>query len=72
MQQIFNEGIKNLSFECGLEHDLMLRFPESITLKFNPAYAQKEYNVFAIPSDEFKYNNKLTEADQNPGFSVSQ
>lgn len=38
LRQIFREGIKNLSFECGLEHDMMLRFPESITLEFNPIY----------------------------------
>ena len=72
LQQIFNEDLRNLASECGLEHNLMLRFPESIVLQFAPAYADKQYNVFGIPTDEFKYNNVLTEADQNPGFSVSE
>lgn len=70
MKQIFNEAIKNLSFECGLEHDLMLRFPESITLAFNPIYEEQQYNIFGIPTDEFKYNNELTASDQNPGYSI--
>ncbi len=70
LEQIFNEDMKNLSFECGLEHDIMLRFPESITLRFNSFYQEKQYNVFCIPGDEFKYNNQLTEADQNPGFPI--
>ena len=70
LQQIFNEALRNLSFECGLEHCMMLRFPESITLQFNPAYTNKQYNVFPIPSDEFKYNYELKESDQNPGYTI--
>ena len=70
LQQIFNEALRNLSFECGLEHNMMLRFPESITLQFNPVYAEKQYNVFPIPSDEFKYNYELKESDQNPGYTI--
>lgn len=69
--QIFREGMKNLSFECGLEHDIMLRFPESVTLKFNPVYKEKQYNVFGIPKDEFKYNSALSASDQNPGYSAN-
>ena len=70
LQQIFNENMRNLSFECGLEHSIILRFPESITLQFNPAYSNKMYNVMGIPSDEFKYNYELKESDQNPGFTI--
>jgi len=70
LQQIFNEALKNLAFECGLEHDIMLRFPESITLQFNPIYAEKQYNVFPLPVDEFKYNFELDADDQNPGYAV--
>ena len=70
LQQIFNEAIRNLSFECGLEHDLMLRFPESITLQFNPVYAERKYDVLPFPTDEFKYNNALSETDQNPGYAI--
>ena len=70
LQQIFNEGLRNLSFECGLEHAMMLRFPESISLQFNPVYANKQFNVLPIPSDEFKYNFELKETDQNPGFTI--
>ena len=71
LEQIFREDIRNLSYECGLEHDIMLRFPESITLKFNPVYKERQYNVFAIPKDEFKYNSALTDSDQNPGYSAN-
>ena len=70
LRQIFNEALKNLSFECGLEHDIMLRFPESITLQFNPVYGNKQYNILPFPTDEFKYNFELTENDQNPGYSI--
>lgn len=71
LEQIFREAIRNLSYECGLEHDIMLRFPESITLKFNPVYKERKYNVFAIPKDEFKYNSALKAEDQNPGYSAN-
>ncbi len=71
LAQIFREAIKNLSFECGLEHDIMLRFPESITLQFNPVYENRQYDVFPIPTDEFKYNSALSASDQNPGYSAS-
>lgn len=71
LRQIFREGIKNLSFECGLEHNMMLRFPENITLEFNPAYKEKQYNVFPIPADEFKYNGALNTTDQNPGYTTT-
>ncbi len=53
---------------AGTLHDAAL--PESITLQFNPAYAEKQYNVFPIPSDEFKYNYELKESDQNPGYTI--
>ncbi|MGM9697034.1 MAG: RagB/SusD family nutrient uptake outer membrane protein [Prevotella sp.] len=69
--QIFREDIRNLSFECGLEHDVMLRFPESITLQFNSVYKEQQYNVFGIPKDEFKYNSALSASDQNPGYSAN-
>ena len=70
LQQIFNEALRNLSFECGLEHAMMLRFPESITLGFNPVYAEKQYNVLPLPSEEFKYNYELKESNQNPGYTI--
>lgn len=70
LQQIFNEALRNLSYECGLEHDMMLRYPESIVLQFNPYYENKMYNVMPIPSDEFKYNFELKETDQNPGYTI--
>ena len=70
MTEIFDEAIKNFAFECGLEHDYMLRFPEEITLKFNPAYQNRQYDVFPLPTDEFKYNHALNAADQNPGYSA--
>jgi hypothetical protein len=70
MTEIFSEAIKNFAFECGLEHDYMLRFPEEITLKFNSAYQNRQYDVFPLPTDEFKYNHALTADDQNPGYSA--
>lgn len=70
MKQLFDEAIKNLSFECGLEHDIMLRFPESITTAFNQYYADKSMSVFPVPTDEFLYNTALSATDQNPGFSA--
>ncbi|MGI6224364.1 MAG: RagB/SusD family nutrient uptake outer membrane protein [Prevotella sp.] len=70
LQQIFNEYLRNLSYECGIEHEVCLRFPEDIVLGFNPQYAVKQANVLAIPTDEFKYNNALTADDQNPGYSA--
>lgn len=70
MTEIFSEAIKNFAFECGLEHDYMLRFPEEITLEFNPAYQNRQYDVFPLPTDEFKYNHALSADDQNPGYSA--
>lgn len=70
MKQIFDEAIKNLSFECGLEHDYLLRFPETITTKFDQYYADKTTSVFGLPLDEFLYNTALTTSDQNPGYSA--
>ena len=70
MQVLFDEAVKNLSFECGLEHNYMLRFPSAITTAFNEYYADKATSVFPIPVSEFQYNTALTEKDQNPGFSA--
>lgn len=70
MQVLFDEAIKNLSFECGLEHDYLLRFPSTITTAFNSYYADKTTSVFPIPVSEFQYNTALTDKDQNPGYSA--
>lgn len=69
LQQIFNEQMRNLVLECGRELDYMLRY-DDIALDFNPEYADPQYNVFPLPTDEFEYNSALTADDQNPGWSA--
>lgn len=69
LKLIFDEDLRNLFGEGGRELDLMLRFG-SIATDFNDQYANKQYNVFGIPSDEFLYNSKLPKDMQNPGYSA--
>ncbi len=85
-QAYFDEFLKNLFCENGQEFELMFRMPKEIVFNFNPEYYSATYDsngnvisidenlfgksIFAIPSDEFDYNSKLTSDDQNPGYSV--
>lgn len=71
MQVYFNEYLKNLFCESGREWDIMMRMPSDIVLDFNPEYANIQYSIFPIPSDEFKHNYSLTKDDQNPGYSIA-
>ena len=69
LKLIFDEDIRNLFGEGGREIDFMLRFG-SIATDFNSQYENAQYNVFPIPTDEFKYNSLLTKDMQNPGYSA--
>lgn len=69
LKLIFEEDIRNLFGEGGRELDFMLRFG-SIATDFNDQYANQQYNVFPIPTDEFLYNSKLSKDMQNPGYSA--
>lgn len=68
LRQVFNEYMRNLFLECGIEHDIMLRFPADITTDFLEAYGDRTTSIFPIPVDEFKYNRLLPKDHQNPGF----
>lgn len=72
MQQIFNEYMRNLSCENGCEMLIMNRFPQTIVETFNYEYREdnKQYSVFGIPADEFKYNGAMTTDMQNPGYAT--
>lgn len=69
LKLIFEEDLRNLYLEGGREIDLMLRFGDLAT-EFNEQYGDKQFNVLAIPTDEFLYNSKLPKDMQNPGFSA--
>ena len=68
--QVFNEYMRNLFCESGRELDIMLRFPKDIVVAFNPEYENEQYNVCAIPQEEFEHNSALSKDDQNPGYDV--
>lgn len=68
MKLIFEEDLRNLFCESGRELELMLRFPKKTVTAFNPEYEKEGMSIFAIPSDEFKYNNLLPKSMQNPGY----
>lgn len=76
MEIYFKEYLRNLFCESGRELELMIRMPKEIVNKFNSQYYNSNgddafgYSIFAIPTNEFKYNNKITKEDQNPGYSV--
>lgn len=86
MEVYFKEYLKNLFCESGRELELMIRMPKDIVYAFNPQYynivtdekgdfvAIGEdafgYSIFALPTDEFRYNSKLKKEDQNPGYTV--
>lgn len=69
LKLIFDENMRNLFGEGGRELDFMLRFGK-IATDFNQQYKEQQYNIFPIPQDEFKYNNKLPKDMQNPGYSA--
>lgn len=67
LKQIFNETLRNLSFEGGRELEIMMRMPKEIVLAFDPIYSVENTNILPIPANEFKYNKALQE--QNPGYT---
>ncbi len=69
LKLIFEEDLRNLFGEGGRELDFMLRFG-NIAADFNDQYADPQYNVFPIPTDEFLYNSKLPKDMQTPGYSA--
>ena len=70
MQQIFNEEVRQFFCESGQDAAMMLRFPKDIVCAFNPEYNDITMSIFAIPSDEFRFNAGVSPSDQNPGYSA--
>lgn len=67
LKQLFNETLRNLSFEGGRELEIMMRMPKEIVHAFNPIYMVENTDILPIPANEFKYNKVLQE--QNPGYT---
>ncbi len=86
MEVYFKEYLKNLFCESGRELEFMIRMPKELVATFNPQYYDVVvdgennvvsignhafgYSVFAIPTDEFRYNKLLKKEDQNPGYAI--
>lgn len=64
---IYEETVKNLMFEDGIEWSALTRFPIETILKVKPAIKEINYTILPIPADEFEKNP--TVGDQNPGYS---
>lgn len=65
--QIYNETVRNLSFEDGQEWSALLRLPIATVLQIKPAISGKNFFILPIPKAEFDKNPAI--GDQNPGYS---
>jgi hypothetical protein len=65
--QIFNETVKSLIAEDGMEWLAMLRLPFETVKSLKPTITNQSQYILPIPKDEFLYNPIFGE--QNTGFS---
>lgn len=67
LRQIYNETVRNLSFEDGQEWSALLRLPLATVLEIKPAIVDKNHFILPIPNVEFQKNPAI--GDQNPSYS---
>jgi hypothetical protein len=65
--QIYNETVRNLSFEDGQEWSALLRMPIATVLSVKPAIKDKDHYILPIPKAEFEKNPAI--GAQNPTYS---
>lgn len=86
MEIYFKEYLRNLFCESGRELEFMIRMPQDLVYAFNSQYYNTNvdkdghfisigdpafgYSIFALPTEEFKYNSKLKKENQNPGYAI--
>lgn len=64
---IYEETVKNVGFEDGIEWNALLRFPLEKIQRVNPTIKDRDRIIFPIPADEFDKNPLI--GKQNPGYS---
>lgn len=65
--QIFNETVRSLIAEDGMEWLAMLRLPFNTVKSLKPTITTQAQYILPVPKDEFLYNPIFGE--QNPGYS---
>lgn len=64
---IYEENVRNLMFEDGIEWNALLRFPLEKIQSVNPTIKDRNHIILPIPADEFDKNPLI--GKQNPGYS---
>lgn len=67
LMQIFNETVKSLVAEDGMEWLAMLRLPFDTVKQLKPTITNQSQYILPVPKDEFLYNPIF--GDQNTGYS---
>jgi hypothetical protein len=67
LNEVYNEYVRNLSYEDGIEWFALIRFPIEKVKAIKPAIVDKNYIILPFPATEFEKNPTL--GDQNPGYS---